>query len=471
MACILKDQLAVNPCDGSSATSVATTNFQAGEPMNRSDKTQAERMTEAHRHMPQGVAENYRYWGENQTVFVDHVHGCRITDCDGKEYVDFRLGYGPIILGYRDARVDAAVIKAITELGTISGFSTLMDIDVAKRIKALCPNIDKVRFANSGTEAVMGALRTARGFTGRDRVVIVEGGFHGLTDEMMWKSDIENWEARSGSIPEIIPFGAGIPAKTRDLVDFIPLNDSSALHELFQRKGDRIAAVLLEPIMGNCGSIAATPEWLKELRNTTQDHGAMLIIDEVKTGFRVAKGGAQELYGVHADLTTYAKAMGNGYPVACFGGRAEVMDVIGAGGGVVHGGTYTANLVALSAANETLNILTHTEALHTVNNVGASIRDVLSRVFSAAGIEHCFSGPASMFGIHFGPTVPTNYRDWKVTNSDLYTAFAWQLIAHGVMLEPDSREPWFICEAHKDVDLDWLEHVATASMANALDAS
>ena len=434
-------------------------------------KSQALRMAEAHLHMPQGVAENYRYWGEDQTIFVKHVQGCRITDCDDREFIDFRLGYGPIILGYRDSRVDQAVIQTIQELGTISGFSTPMDVDVVKEIKALCPNVDKVRFANSGTEAVMGALRTARGWTGRDRVVIVEGGFHGLTDEMMWKSDVEGWSMKTDTPPEIIPFGAGIPARTRELVDFIPLNDGAALQALFAEKGEQIAAVLLEPIMGNCGSISATQDWMQQLRTACTNHGSLLIIDEVKTGFRVAKGGAQELYGIHADLTTYAKAMGNGYPVACFGGRADIMDVIGAGGGVVHGGTYTANLVALSAAKATIDILATTNALATVEQVGSDIRSLLGRVFAAAGIEHRFAGPASMFGIHFGDHVPTNYRDWRVTNSELYTQFAWELIANGVMLEPDSREPWFICEAHQDVNLGWLEDVATKAMNKALDST
>ena len=185
--------------------------------------------------MPQGVAENYRYWGDERTVFVDNAKGCRITDCDGRTWVDFRLGYGPIILGYRDGRVDAAVIKQITQGGTLSGFATELDTEVVKQIKAMCPNIEKMRFANSGTEAVMGAVRTARGYTRRDRVVIVEGGFHGLYDEMMWKSDIEQWDPKGPAAPSVIPFGGGIPQRARDLVDLIVLNDHAMLEHLFAR--------------------------------------------------------------------------------------------------------------------------------------------------------------------------------------------------------------------------------------------
>ncbi len=423
----------------------------------------------AHQHMPQGVAENYRYWGEEQTVFVQSAKGCVLTDCDGKEFVDFRLGYGPIILGYRDERVDEAVAKAMRERGILTGFSSPLDVPVIEAIKALCPQIEKMRFANSGTEAVMGALRTARGFTGRDRVVVVEGGFHGLYDEMMWKSDMEGWSGGPGTVPDIVPFGAGIPKGSRELVDFLSLNDFDELEALFSRGGDTIAAVLLEPIMGNCGSIAATPEWLQALRQACSQAGAMLVIDEVKTGFRVARGGAQELYGITADLTTYAKAMGNGYPVACFGGRADVMDVIGAGGGVVHGGTYTGNLVGLSASLATLEILKETDALEVAATMGAAIQASLGRVFEGAGVAHRFTGPDAMFGVHFtADEVPSNYRDWKRTDSPLYTAFAWNLIERGVMLEPDSREPWFLCEAHRALDLSWFEAVATEAMEVAL---
>ena len=429
---------------------------------------QSQLMAEAHQHMPQGVAENYRYWGDDRTVFVESSKGCWLTDCDGKRYVDFRLGYGPIILGYRDERVDRAVIDQITQRGTLSGFATELDTEVVKQIKAMCPNVEKMRFANSGTEAVMGAVRTARGYTKRDRVVIVEGGFHGLYDEMMWKSDIEQWDPNGSIPPSVIPFGGGIPATARDLVDLIVLNDTEMLEALFTKRGEQIACVVLEPIIGNAGSISATQAWLQRLRDLCTEHGTMLIIDEVKTGFRVAKGGAQELYGIYADLTSYAKAMGNGYPVAAFGGRAEVMDVVGSNrGGVVHGGTYTGNLVALSAAHATLKILSDTDALDTVNRVGNQIQDLLGRVFTAAGIEYAFAGPPAMLGIHFTPNVPTNYRDWRITNSDLYRAFAWKLIDYGVMLEPDSREPWFFCEAHSEVDLAWLEDVATRAMNDA----
>ena len=425
-------------------------------------------MTEAHRHMPQGVAENYRYWGDERTVFIENAKGCRLTDCDGKTYVDFRLGYGPIILGYRDERVDSAVVEQITQRGTLSGFSTALDTVVVKQIKAMCPNIDKLRFANSGTEAVMGAVRTARGFTRRDRIAVVEGAFHGLYDEMMWKSDVENWDPKSPAAPNVIPFGAGIPERTRALVDVIRLNDFETLEQLFSTRHESLACVVLEPIIGNAGSIAASQAWLQRLRDLCDQYGTLLIIDEVKTGFRVARGGAQELYGIHADLTTYAKAMGNGYPVAAFGGRADVMDVIGSHpGGVVHGGTFSANLVAVSAAHATLKILAQTDALQTISSVGAQVRDLLGRVFTAAGVEHAFAGPPAMFGVHFTREVPANYRDWRITNSSLYRKFAWKLIDHGVMLEPDSREPWFICEAHREVDLGWLEDVASRAMREA----
>lgn len=432
--------------------------------------TNAQLLAQSKQHMPLGVAENYRYWGEEQTLFLESMKGCRITDCEGREFVDFRLGYGPIILGYRDERVDQAVIQTIQNRGVTSGFSSQLDMEVIEIVKSLCPHIEKMRFANSGTEAVMGAVRTARGYTGREKVIVVEGGFHGLYDEMMWRSDVENWEPTSKLDPEIIPFGSGLPASTRGLSEFVPLNSIEALQNVFAQMGDQIAAVVLEPIMGNCGSIAATNEYMGILKDICDRHGSLLIIDEVKTGFRVGLGGAQEQYGVYADLTTYAKAIGNGYPVAAFGGKAKIMDVIGqTKQSVVHGGTYTANLIAISAAQATLNILKNTNAMENIMRVGGQIRGVLSKVFTHFNIQHTFAGPDSMFGIHFTESVPQNYRDWKSTDAALYDTFAWNLIGHGVMLEPDSREPWFICEAHQDLDLGWLEEVSMSAMKAAME--
>ena len=389
--------------------------------------------------MPLGVADSYRYWGEENTVFLSSMKGCTITDCDEQTFVDFRLAYGPIILGYRDERIDNEVIKAITNVGTISGFSTGLDSDVVELVKSLCPNIDKMRFSNSGTEAVIGAVRTARGFTKRNKIVVVEGGFHGLHDEVMWKSDVDNWDVNTQQVPDIVPFGGGIPQSTREHQVSVPLNDFDAIDAVFAQHGDDIAAILIEPIMGNCGSIASTQAYMQKLRDVCDSNGSLLIMDEVKTGFRVAKGGAQALYGIFADLTTYAKAMGNGYPVAAFGGRAEVMDTISfAKDGVTHGGTYTANMVALSAAKATLTVLKETNALETTASVGQKIQALLSRVFTKFGVEHCFAGPDAMFGVHFGSVVPQNYRDWKQTNSDLYTQFALNSVSYTHLTLPTS---------------------------------
>lgn len=426
-------------------------------------------LEQAKQNMPLGVADTYRYWGEDNTVFLKHMKGCEVTDYDGQTFVDVRLAYGPIILGYRDERVDNAVIDTIQNMGVISGFTTHLDSDVVELMKRLCPQIEKVRFANSGTEAVFGAVRTARGYTGKNKVVVVEGGFHGLHDEMMWKSDMDNWSGDKNTAPDIMPFGIGIPESSKAHLETVQLNDLNAIDEVFKRVGDDVAAVVIEAIMGNCGSIASTPEYLQKLRDVCDEYGALLIMDEVKTGFRVAKGGAQELYGIYADLTTYAKAMGNGYAIAAFGGKSEVMDMIRFGkNGVTHGGTYTGNMVGLTAAKATLTVLAETDALENVNKAGRAFQEVLSRVFTKHGIEHRFAGPDSMFGIHFGTVIPQNYRDWKQTDSALYEKFAFRLIEHGVMLEPDSREPWFICEAHTNVDLDWLEEVADKAMTEAL---
>jgi glutamate-1-semialdehyde 2,1-aminomutase len=216
-----------------------------------------------------------------------------ITDVDDQVFVGFRLSFWPIILGYRDTRIDQEVIRAIAERGMISGFSTDLDSEVIELIKQMCPSIEKMRFANSGTESVIGVIRTGRGFTGRNKIVVVEGGFHGLYDEVMWKSDVDSWDNESGKDPEIASFGIGISEANREHLETVPLNSFATIDEVFARVGDDIAAIVIEPIMGNCGSIALTQEYMHKLRDVCSANGTLLIMDEVKTGFRVAKGGAR----------------------------------------------------------------------------------------------------------------------------------------------------------------------------------
>ena len=425
-------------------------------------------MQEALNLMPQGVAENYRFWGD-RTIFVDNAKGCTITDCSGNQYIDFRLGYGPIILGYCDPRINEAVIKNMTNICTLTGFATPLEIEVAKQLKKMCPSIEKIRYANSGTEAVMAAIRTARAYTKRSRVVIFEGCFHGLYDELMWKSDLENWDYNITTAPNIVPFGAGTPDNSKNLIDILSFNDFDQIENIFTEKGSEIACVLLEPIIGNAGSLAADTKWLQLVRNLCTKYGSLLIIDEVKSGFRVAKGGAQELYNIYGDISVYAKAIANGFPIAIFGGKANIMDCIGSfKGGVSHGGTYTANIIGLSAAYTTMKILDETDAFDVIMETGNKIIEILKKVFTKANIPHIITGPSSMFGIHFTEKMPEKYRDWKRTKHSLYEKFAWNLIDNGILVEPDSREPWFICESHKSIDLVLFEKVCEKAIFSAI---
>lgn len=403
--------------------------------------------------LPLGVASNFRYWGED-TIYVKHGHGARLTDIDDNEYIDYRLGYGPAILGYADPRVDAAAIEGM-KVGGVFALATEKEYEVAARISRMVPAAELVRFSNSGTEAVMAALRLARGFTGRDDYVIVEGSYHGLFDAAMWQTDMESWDG-SGE-PELKAYGAGVPERLRGMIHLTPLNDLARLEETFRRHGDKIAAFLVEPIMGNCCALTAESTFLRAARQLCDHYGVVMLIDEVKTGFRVARGGVQELFGIRADLCTFAKAMANGYQIAAFGGREDIMRRIE--NGVAHGGTYTAHSVAIAAAAKTLEILEETDALAQVARYGQRMQEGMSTILTEAGLPHCFTGHPSMGGLFFRAEPPRNYRDWKTSNYTFYDTMAPHLHDRGVLCEPDSREPWFISAAH---DVACLSETLTA---------
>lgn len=400
--------------------------------------------------LPLGVSSNFRYWGDDQTIYVERGKGARIWDIDGNEYIDYRLAYGPIILGYGDRRVDEAARKGM-EVGGVFALSTEPEYEVACRVSKMVPAAELVRFSNSGTEAVMAALRVARAYTGKDAHIVVEGGYHGVFSEVMWYSEVEDWTPGQGD-PEVMPYGDGVPAVTKQLFHTVPLNDANALEDLLKKKHKDVGAFLIEPIMGNCCGIKASDQYMKDVREICDRYGVLLIIDEVKTGFRVARGGVQELLGIKADLCTFAKAIGNGYPLAVVAGREDVMRHIGEG--VVHGGTFTAHSVSLAAAAKTLEILDETTALADIESYGLDLQKGLSRILTDRGVVHSFTGHPALMGLFFAEEAPTNYREWVHSNYEFYDTLAPELHEMGILVEPDSREPWFLCESHNVGCLD-----------------
>ncbi|MGH8299100.1 MAG: aspartate aminotransferase family protein [Steroidobacteraceae bacterium] len=395
--------------------------------------------------LPLGVASNFRFWGEERTIYVKYGRGGRVFDLDDNEYVDYRLGYGPAILGYADPRVDEAAREGM-QVGGVFALSTEREYRVAERIAKMVPAAELVRFSNSGTEAVMAALRLARAYTGKDDYVILEGSYHGLFDAAMWYTPMDKW-TQVGD-PEVFPYSQGIPLSTRSFAHFVQANDANQLEDVLRRHANKVACLLIEPIMGNCLGIAADPAYIRAARSLCDRYGVLLVIDEVKTGFRVARGGAQELYGVRADLCTFAKAMGNGYPISVLAGREDIMRKLGHG--VAHGGTYTAHAVSLAAAERTLQILDETDALERIARYGTALREGMSAILRARGIAHSFVGHPSMSGLYFAQDPPRNYRDWKGSDYAFYDAAARVLHDEGVLCEPDSREPWFVCAAHDE---------------------
>ena len=393
--------------------------------------------------LPLGVASNFRYWGEERTLYVKRAQGARLVDLDDNVYVDYRLGYGPAILGYADPRVDEAA-RAGMDVGGVFALATERELAVAERIAKMVPAAELVRYSNSGTEAVMAGLRLARAYTERDDYVILEGSYHGLFDAAMWFTPMDQW-SQVGD-PEVRPYSEGVPLGIRSYAHFVQANDANQLEDVFKRHGDRIACLLIEPIMGNCLGIAAEPEYLRAARGLCDRYGVLLFIDEVKTGFRVARGGVQELYGVHADLCTFAKALGNGYPISVLAGRERIMRKIGRG--VAHGGTYTAHSVSLAAAERTLQILDETDALERIADYGTTLRAGMREVLAARGIAHSFVGHPSMSGLYFAHEPPRNYRAWKSSDYTFYDTMAKFLHDECILCEPDSREPWFVSAAH-----------------------
>src|SRR3954466_7598970 len=416
--------------------------------------------------MPGGTDSNFRAWGES-TIYVDRGKGGLVWDLDGNEFVDLRMGYGPVILGHGDARVDDYVNERMRK-GVSFSLTSEDEIRTIELICELTGWVDMARMTVSGTEATMHLMRLARAYTGRERIVKFEGQYHGVHDYALISVGPDDMaQLGDPDAPVALAWGRGIPGAVADTIIPARYNRIERLRELFEARGEEIAAIIVEPVLGNAQGILPEEGFHQQMRALTEEFGILLIFDEVKTGFRFARGGAAEYFGVTPDLATYAKAMGNGYPAAAFGGTREVMSVLP--DKVSHGGTYAGNRVAAAAAVATLEILRDTNALETIHATGRRVQDGLREILNPTGIPYVFTGHPSMFGIMFTEQAPTEYRDWAKSDHELYDAVALGMLVRGAMPEPDSREPWFICEAHAEGDtVDQIVSIFEESLHAAL---
>jgi len=401
--------------------------------------------------LPLGVNSNFRYWGEGLTPYVDKAKGAYLWDVDGRRFIDYRMAFGPIILGHAYDEVDAKVIEEVKN-GVLFAMTGELEIEVAEMIVEMCPAIDMIRLACSGTEATMHAIRVARAFTGRDTILKFEGNYHGFHDHTLWSTyaPVEAYGNRRSPIP--VKASSGIPQSMGEFVITLPFNDFEGFERVMRSYGDQIAAVITEPCQGNCGAIEPQAGFLELIRKKTEEYGTVFILDEVKTGFRIANGGAQEYYRIKPDLATYAKALGNGYPIAAFGGKREIMSIIGHG--VSQGGTYTNNKPGVAAAYATLKLLKTKPILESIQKRGRRLMDGLKDIFEDNNIPVTMSGYPTMFSFALGVEAVTCQRDWDNSNKDAYLKLVEMAIERGVMPDHDAREPWFLCYSHTDADVD-----------------
>jgi glutamate-1-semialdehyde 2,1-aminomutase len=401
--------------------------------------------------LPLGVNSNFRYWGEDITPYVQKAQGSYLWDVDGNRYLDYRLAFGPVILGHAYPEVDRKVHEEIDK-GVLFAMTGELEVEVAEKITRMCPAVEMVRLACSGTEATMHAIRLARAYTGRELILKFEGAYHGFHDYLLFSTYAhpENYGSRHS--PTSIPSSSGIPRCLHDLVITPPFNDFEVLEKTLRSSGSRIAAIITEPYLGNCGAVMPQPGFLDYVRSQCDQYGIVFILDEVKTGFRIANGGAQEVFNIRPDLATYAKSLGNGYPIAAFGGKQEIMGIIGHG--VAQGGTFNNNKPGVAAAFATLSILESQPVLAAVARRGERLMQGIKDIFSEAGLPACVSGLPAMFSFAVGVEQVTNQRDWDLSDKEFYLRLVEAMIERGVMPDHDPREPWFLSYSHSEVDID-----------------
>ncbi|HEV7802691.1 MAG TPA: glutamate-1-semialdehyde 2,1-aminomutase [Burkholderiales bacterium] len=379
-------------------------------------------------------------------LFFQRGKGALVWDVDGSSYVDYVGSWGPLIAGHAHPAVVEAVTRAAAK-GLSFGAPTEAEVEMAELLCKLVPSIEQVRLVSSGTEATMSAIRVARGYTGRSKIVKFEGCYHGHADALLVK-------AGSGALTFGQPSSAGVPAETTMHTMVLDYNNEIALERAFEIAGSEIAAVIVEPVAGNMNLVAPQPAFLQALRRLCTRHGALLIFDEVMTGFRVALGGAQALYAIKPDLTTLGKVIGGGMPVGAFGGRRDVMQVLAPLGPVYQAGTLSGNPVALAAGLATLKLV---QAPGFYDKLGATARALCERLTSAArtsGIPFCAHSVGGMFGLYFRKSVPQSYAEVLQCDAAAFNRFFHAMLAEGVYLAPSAFEAGFVSSAHGTAEID-----------------
>ena len=381
--------------------------------------------------------------------------GPRVRDVDGNSYIDYLMAYGALILGHRHPRIMAEIQKQLQD-GTMFGTTTELEIEVAKLVSSAVPAAEMVTFTNTGTEATMEAVRIARAATGKDKIIKFEGHYHGHHDYVLFSVDAPSPVAGLETSPLKLPYFPGIPEEVAKTVIVAQWNNPTSLERILKKYSGNVAAVITEPVMANQGIIPPEPDYLKQLRELTVKYDVLLIFDEVLTGFRIAKGGAQELYGVKPDIACYAKAIGGGAPVAAVVGKREVMSLIGPGR-IAFGGTYNANPLSLAASKATLQTLFENdgEAFRRMTDIGAKMKTRLSETFKAAGYHVVINNVGPLLSIYFTKLRKVaSYRQAIQSDTAKFKLFRDEMLKHGVYMHPDGLERLLISAVHTEREID-----------------